>query len=224
MRPAREWIKSLGLAAMAVVVQRPAVSAADMNVATSGVLRLTGGAQEALTRSDVWFASDSGEAGKPLPEIELEWQGLILHRGKLRAGVPVDLSLRLIPAFGAKTGAVVVTALGSVAGKLVVHAASGPETWTIAPGNFGSQSARTNFNSAEGTLRLVLPVLLENGKGTVAGVMIAAACSRAGEQWSCSRAAIVFEEMRRLAQPTAGIEAVLPSWTEPAAPAGSSEE
>ena len=43
MRPAREWIKSLGLAVMAVVVQRSAVSAAEMNVATSGVLRLTGG-------------------------------------------------------------------------------------------------------------------------------------------------------------------------------------
>lgn len=212
MRSARRVTRSICLAVLTTLFLQTAAGATESRAVTSGVLRLSGGALEALTRSEVLFHSDLVEAGAAPPQIDLDWKGLILRRGDLQAGVPVDLSLQLIPAFGARAGAVVVTALESVAGELVVHSASGPERWTLAPGNFGDQSARINFGSADGTLHLVLPVLLENAQGTIVGVTIVAVCARSAEHWSCSRASIIFEEMRRQAQPNAGIDAVLSSW------------
>jgi len=204
---------TFALAVSTTLLLQPEANAGQAPAATSGVLRLTGGALEAVTRSDVAFATNgSVETGHAPPQIDLEWKGLILRRGEFQSGVPVDLSLTLIPAFAAKASGVVFSVLEDVRGRLVVRSASRSETWAVASGNFGSQAAHTNFRSEEGTLHLVLPLLLENGSGTIVGVTIAAVCSPAPELWSCSRASIVLEEMRRSSQPTAGIEAVLSSW------------
>lgn len=211
---------AFALAVSTTLLLQPEAIASQAPAATSGVLRLTGGALEAVTRSDVAFATNASvETGQSPPQIDLVWKGLILRWGELQSGVPVDLSLTLIPGFAAKAGGVVVSVLEDVRGRLVVHSASGSETWAVAPGNFGSQSARINFRSEEGTLHLVLPLLLENGSGTIVGVAVVAVCSPAPELWSCSRAAIVLEEMRRSSQPTAGIEAVLSSWMPRSGPA-----
>jgi hypothetical protein len=180
--------------------------------ASQGELHLTPSQETLLTESET-IARICPDKGEPaLAAARVEWKNLALKRGDRISGVPVDLSVEFNPMFGAKSGDVVMSAIEILSGQLIVDPSGRAETWSIQQGNFGNQSARSNFNIATGNLHLILPVILDNGAGVRAGVNLVAICSYLESGWQCTKGSVTLEEMRRASEPNADIDDVLRHW------------
>ena len=183
-----------------------------LSASEQGSLHFATSHEAIVTNSDNVAPSRPVE-GEPTPQTaRLEWTGLSLQRGQQVSSVPVSLTIEFLPEFSARFGDVITSVIDIASGNLIVDPEGRAESWKIWPGNYGNQTARTNFNITNGDLHVILPVILENDAGVRAGTNLVAKCSRIESSWICTKGSVVFENMRRESQPNAEIDDVIQEW------------
>lgn len=180
--------------------------------ASNGSLQLDASHVVQLSKSDNMATSCAAKDGSEALPVKLVWNNLILRRGKQQAGVPVDLAIDFKPVFNARAGDIIMNVIDVLGGKLTVDPKGLAENWTILPGNYSNQSAKSNFDTVTGKLHLALPIILDNGAGIRAGTHMVAICSQAQSDWQCNEGHVVFEERRRANVPNAEIDNVIQRW------------